>query len=312
MMVEIMIKFNDKMITGWEDVSLLHGQQEEFKKFLKSKDRKSFFHLVRWVIYFIVSILLLDLVFSYFFDGWLFYSRLFDEMRNILTGESYVYSDTLNYKLTFYGVLVTFFIVYLGFWLKGPIIKKQKVVRVNAKKRIPLYVSIKGFTYTYCWLVLTTMCVMASFYNLVFDLNNQKTRILIPAIGLVIIAELLLTIYFFDYSKKIKKYLFLLELLEKQKDLPYDFQLIDKLLTKSCIILTKGALSQNKKRQRLLLLCIDYGVIKKFKQTQANDGTISISLSEEAKIFFQNQAAIMNEGLIVGELTTYNETDTSK
>lgn len=300
------------MITGWEDVSLLHGQQEEFKKFLKSKDRKSFFHLVRWVIYFIVSILLLDLAFSYFFDGWLFYSRIFGEMRNILTGESYVYSDTLNYKLTFYGVLGTFFIVYLGFWLKGPIVKKQKVVRVNIKKRIPLYVPIKGFTYAYCWLVFTTMCVMASFYNLVFDLNNQKTRILIPTIGLVIITELLLTIYFFDYSKKIKKYLFLLELLEKQKDLPYDFQLINKLLTKSPIVLTTEALSQEKKRQHLLLLCIDYGVIEKFKQIQPNNGSISISLSKEAKTFFLNQAVILNEGLVFGELNTYNETDNSK
>lgn len=177
---------------------------------------------------------------------------------------------------------------------------------------IPLYLPMKEFSYLYSWLVLTTMSVMTIFYSVVYDLSSRDKQFFMVGAIMAVIWELLLTMYFFECFKQIIRHIFLLELLEKQNKIPYIFQLIDSLLIKSSITLTKEALTKDKKNQRLILLCIDYGVIEKLELIQSTNGSLCISLSEEAETFFKNQTAILNEGLIVGELTTYNETDTSK
>lgn len=197
------------------------------------------------------------------------------------------------------------------FLIKASIVKGKKVVRLDPKKDIPLYMPIKEFSYVYSWLVLTTISVMTIFYSLVFDLSSLDKQLFIGGATLLGIWELLLTIYFFECFKQVRRYIFLLELLEKQNKISYIFQLINSLLIKSSIILTKEELPKDKKNQRLFLLCIDYGIIEK-SPIQENNGSLCISLSEEAEIFFQNKAAASNEGLIIGELNTYNETDTSK
>lgn len=286
---------------------------EGLKAAYKNKYSRSFVYTVSIVLVMVIFILTLDFVFSFWNERWLLFPALINSIKQLLTGTAYDYSDLLNFKLSFYGVLGTFCLVYMVFLIKASIVKGKKVVRLDPKKDIPLYMPIKEFSYVYSWLVLTTISVMTIFYSLVFDfdLSSLDKRLFIGGATLLGIWELLLTIYFFECFKQVRRYIFLLELLEKQNKISYIFQLIDSLLIKSSIILTKEELPKDKKNQRLFLLCIDYGIIEK-SPIQENNGSLCISLSEEAEIFFQNKAAALNEGLIIGELNTYNETDTSK
>ena len=284
---------------------------EGLKAAYKNKYSRSFVYTVSIVLFMVIFILTLDFVFSFWNERWLLFPALINSIKQLLTGTAYDYSDLLNFKLSFYGVLGTFCLVYMVFLIKASIVKGKKVVRLDPKKDIPLYMPIKEFSYVYSWLVLTTISVMTIFYSLVFDLSSLDKQLFIGGATLLGIWELLLTIYFFEYFKQVRRYIFLLELLEKQNKISYIFQLIDSLLIKSSIILTKEELPKDKKNQRLFLLCIDYGIIEK-SPIQENNGSLCISLSEEAEIFFQNKAAASNEGLIIGELNTYNETDTSK
>lgn len=286
---------------------------EGLKAAYKNKYSRSFVYTVSIVLFMVIFILTLDFVFSFWNERWLLFPALINSIKQLLTGTAYDYSDLLNFKLSFYGVLGTFCLVYMVFLIKASIVKGKKVVRLDPKKDIPLYMPIKEFSYVYSWLVLTTISVMTIFYSLVFDfdLSSLDKRLFIGGATLLGIWELLLTIYFFECFKQVRRYIFLLELLEKQNKISYIFQLIDSLLIKSSIILTKEELPKDKKNQRLFLLCIDYGIIEK-SPIQENNGSLCISLSEEAEIFFQNKAAALNEGLIIGELNTYNETDTSK
>ncbi|EKN1413227.1 hypothetical protein [Enterococcus faecalis] len=284
---------------------------EGLKAAYKNKYSRSFVYTVSIVLVMVIFILTLDFVFSFWNERWLLFPALINSIKQLLTGTAYDYSDLLNFKLSFYGVLGTFYLVYMVFLIKASIVKGKKVVRLDPKKDIPLYMPIKEFSYVYSWLVLTTISVMTIFYSLVFDISSLDKQLFIGGATLLGIWELLLTIYFFEYFKQVRRYIFLLELLEKQNKISYIFQLIDSLLIKSSIILTKEELPKDKKNQRLFLLCIDYGIIEK-SPIQENNGSLCISLSEEAEIFFQNKAAASNEGLIIGELNTYNETDTSK
>ncbi|EGO8494302.1 TPA: hypothetical protein IU076_002606 [Enterococcus faecalis] len=284
---------------------------EGLKAAYKNKYSRSFVYTVSIVLFMVIFILTLDFVFSFWNERWLLFPALINSIKQLLTGTAYDYSDLLNFKLSFYGVLGTFCLVYMVFLIKASIVKGKKVIRLDPKKDIPLYMPIKEFSYVYSWLVLTTISVMTIFYSLVFDLSSLGKRLFIGGATLLGIWELLLTIYFFECFKQVRRYIFLLELLEKQNKISYIFQLIDSLLIKSSIILTKEELPKDKKNQRLFLLCIDYGIIEK-SPIQENNGSLCISLSEEAEIFFQNKAAASNEGLIIGELNTYNETDTSK
>lgn len=284
---------------------------EGLKAAYKNKYSRSFVYTVSIVLFMVIFILTLDFVFSFWNERWLLFPALINSIKQLLTGTAYDYSDLLNFKLSFYGVLGTFCLVYMVFLIKASIVKGKKVIRLDPKKDIPLYMPIKEFSYVYSWLVLTTISVMTIFYSLVFDLSSLDKRLFIGGATLLGIWELLLTIYFFECFKQVRRYIFLLELLEKQNKISYIFQLIDSLLIKSSIILTKEELPKDKKNQRLFLLCIDYGIIEK-SPIQENNGSLCISLSEEAEIFFQNKAAASNEGLIIGELNTYNETDTSK
>lgn len=284
---------------------------EGLKAAYKNKYSRSFVYTVSIVLVMAIFILTLDFVFSFWNERWLLFPALINSIKQLLTGTAYDYSDLLNFKLSFYGVLGTFCLVYMVFLIKASIVKGKKVIRLDPKKDIPLYMPIKEFSYVYSWLVLTTISVMTIFYSLVFDLSSLDKRLFIGGATLLGIWELLLTIYFFECFKQVRRYIFLLELLEKQNKISYIFQLIDSLLIKSSIILTKEELPKDKKNQRLFLLCIDYGIIEK-SPIQENNGSLCISLSEEAEIFFQNKAAASNEGLIIGELNTYNETDTSK
>lgn len=284
---------------------------EGLKAAYKNKYSRSFVYTVSIVLFMVIFILTLDFVFSFWNERWLLFPALINSIKQLLTGTAYDYSDLLNFKLSFYGVLGTFCLVYMVFLIKASIVKGKKVIRLDPKKDIPLYMPIKEFSYVYSWLVLTTISVMTIFYSLVFDLSSLDKQLFIGGATLLGIWELLLTIYFFECFKQVRRYIFLLELLEKQNKISYIFQLIDSLLIKSSIILTKEELPKDKKNQRLFLLCIDYGIIEK-SPIQENNGSLCISLSEEAEIFFQNKAAASNEGLIIGELNTYNETDTSK
>jgi hypothetical protein len=286
---------------------------EGLKAAYKNKYSRSFVYTVSIVLFMVIFILTLDFVFSFWNERWLLFPALINSIKQLLTGTAYDYSDLLNFKLSFYGVLGTFCLVYMVFLIKASIVKGKKVVRLDPKKDVPLYMPIKEFSYVYSWLGLTTISVMTIFYSLVFDfdLSSLDKRLFIGGATLLGIWELLLTIYFFECFKQVRRYIFLLELLEKQNKISYIFQLIDSLLIKSSIILTKEELPKDKKNQRLFLLCIDYGIIEK-SPIQENNGSLCISLSEEAEIFFQNKAAALNEGLIIGELNTYNETDTSK
>lgn len=284
---------------------------EGLKAAYKNKYSRSFVYTVSIVLVMVIFILTLDFVFSFWNERWLLFPALINSIKQLLTGTAYDYSDLLNFKLSFYGGLGTFCLVYMVFLIKASIVKGKKVVRLDPKKDIPLYMPIKEFSYVYSWLVLTTISVMTIFYSLVFDLSSLDKQLFIGGATLLGIWELLLTIYFFECFKQVRRYIFLLELLEKQNKISYIFQLIDSLLIKSSIILTKEELPKDKKNQRLFLLCIDYGIIEK-SPIQENNGSLCISLSEEAEIFFQNKAAVSNEGLIIGELNTYNETDTSK
>ncbi len=278
----------------------------------KNNYGRSFVNTVGTVLIITTMMSALDFVFSFWNERWLFFSKLFGSMKQLITGTGYDYSDLLNVKLSFFGVLGTFVLVYAGFLIRSSNVKGKKVIRIVPKMGIPLYLPMKEFSYLYSWLVLTTMSVMTIFYSVVYDLSSRDKQFFMVGAIMAVIWELLLTMYFFECFKQIIRHIFLLELLEKQNKIPYIFQLIDSLLIKSSITLTKEALTKDKKNQRLILLCIDYGVIEKLELIQSTNGSLCISLSEEAETFFKNQTAILNEGLIVGELTTYNETDTSK
>lgn len=278
----------------------------------KNNYGRSFVNTVGTVLIITTMMSALDFVFSFWNERWLFFSQLFGSMKQLTTGTGYDYSDLLNVKLSFFGVLGTFVLVYAGFLIRSSNVKGKKVIRIDPKMGVPLYLPMKEFSYLYSWLVLTTMSVMTIFYSIVYDLSSRDKQLFMVSAIVAVIWELLLTMYFFECFKQIIRHIFLLELLEKQNKIPYIFQLIDSLLIKSSITLTKEALTKDKKNQRIILLCIDYGVIEKLELIQSTNGSLCISLSEEAETFFKNQTAILNEGLIVGELTTYNETDTSK
>lgn len=285
---------------------------EGLKAAYKNKYSRSFVYTVSIVLFMVIFILTLDFVFSFWNERWLLFPALINSIKQLLTGTAYDYSDLLNFKLSFYGVLGTFCLVYMVFLIKASIVKGKKVIRLDPKKDIPLYMPIKEFSYVYSWLVLTTISVMTIFSSLVFDLSSLDKRLFIGGATLLGIWELLLTIYFFESFKQIKRDILLLELLEKKKRLSDIFEIINMLLIENTVVLTQSDVSRIEQREHILALCISYEVFVTPKLIQTKDETIRISLSRAAKIFFQNQEDILNEGLIVGELNMYNETDTSK
>lgn len=189
---------------------------EGLKAAYKNKYSRSFVYTVSIVLVMVIFILMLDFVFSFWNERWLLFPALINSIKQLLTGTAYDYSDLLNFKLSFYGVLGTFCLVYMVFLIKASIVKGKKVIRLDPKKDIPLYMPIKEFSYVYSWLVLTTISVMTIFYSLVFDLSSLDKRLFIGGATLLGIWELLLTIYFFECFKQVRRYIFLLELLEKQ------------------------------------------------------------------------------------------------
>ncbi|NRE10385.1 hypothetical protein DBN70_14995, partial [Enterococcus faecalis] len=120
----------------------------------------------------VIGIASMDLVGSYFNQGWLLFPLMINSLLKPL-GISLIYSDKLNVWLTMIGVGITLLMVYIVTRKKKSTSDKKRIKLFDLYTNIPIYVYLKVFNYFFFWIGLTTFLLYYSYYSYIFDLGSM-------------------------------------------------------------------------------------------------------------------------------------------
>ena len=246
----------------------------------------------------VIGIASMDLVGSYFNQGWLLFPLMINSLLKPL-GISLIYSVKLNVWLTMIGVGITLLMVYIVTRKKKSTSDKKRIKLFDLYTNIPIYVYLKDFNYLFFWIGLTTFLLYYSYYSYIFDLGSMEKKIAIPLLVLCGIFELLFTLTHYFFLKELNQISFMVSLLGNKENHSDTISKIDRLLAGKMVYV------QGKEIGDEFKACVDTCVFEVIGTEQIRniklEDTVQIKLTGLAKKIFSKQEEILSNGIVIYE-----------